>query len=120
MMRAVPRQVGSLDEGGFDADHFAIVVVRSIFGRPLSVVPLADESSPVLNVQLDGGAAYLERRLLIAISRSREHVQPVVGACRQINCLSFRDYCIARARSCRSELEFDIAEFNLRRQHFSG
>ena len=81
MVRAVPRQIGALDIARLDARHFRIIIsLRSgwpvsargngyFFCGPLPVVPLPDESAPVLNVELDTLAACFQGGFLIPIER---------------------------------------------------
>src|ERR1017187_428487 len=71
MVRAIPRQVGALDIAWLDAGHLAVIVVRGIFRAPLPVVPLADESAPVLNIQLGLLPTDTEYGFLIAFRRGR-------------------------------------------------
>jgi len=50
----IPGHIGALDVARLDAPFIsAVVVVRSILRTPLPVVPLANESAPVLNIQFD-------------------------------------------------------------------
>ena len=96
-MRAVPRQVRALDVAWPDAGHLRIIVVhgscrprtacgnRSIFRSPLPVVPLPDESAPVLNIQLNSLTACFERSFLVTIDRSGQQVQTVSVSRRKLD-----------------------------------
>ena len=81
-MRAEPRQVRALDVARPDAGHLRVIVVHGasrppsacrnhgVFRRPLPVIPLPDESAPVLNIQLESFTACFEHGFLVAINGS--------------------------------------------------
>src|ERR1035437_7407125 len=117
MMRAIPSEVGTLDIARLDTGHLPVTVMRGVLRDPLSVVPLSDESAPVLDVQVDPSVADFQRRLLIAVCRSCQHVHAVIVARRQINRLPLRNDSIGYAGLRRGELESHIVERNLYRQY---
>src|SRR6185369_6065988 len=99
-MRCEPTEGRTLDEAGCDSQHLAVGIQsrsRSLQERgdvsrnvrrrsawlrtdfcllPLSVVPLSDEATPILNRQLYFFTANTKSDVLIAANRRREHVQP--------------------------------------------
>ena len=91
-MRGEPADIGAFDVSRRHADQFTVLVdkgVRSarigcgaltggvgfLDGLPDSVIPLADKSCPVLNVELRGFVAYLERSFMVAIGRGGQQVE---------------------------------------------
>src|SRR5207249_2100336 len=132
MMRAIPHQVRALDVARLDPGHPRVIIMcfasRSrrdrgngyVLRGPLPVVPLADESAPVLNVQLDSLSPHFERGSLIAIGGGRQHVNSVKAARRKINRLPFRYERVGCAGLRGSQLKLHAVKLNLRRQHLRG
>ncbi len=117
MMAGVPGDVGALDEAWLQAGHLAVVVVRGVRAAPCTVVPLADETAPVFDVQLGGLAADLEGSFLIAVRGGRKQVDTVAVTGRQVNALALRDYRVGRAGLPRRKMEDNIVEGELPGQH---
>src|ERR1035437_9966317 len=91
-MRGEPRDLRALDEARLQAGHFPVRVDprsrspgRSACPRrdghflalPDAVVPLADESAPVLDGRIDGLLAHAECGFLVAIRGGCQHVHAV-------------------------------------------
>src|ERR1035438_2510672 len=88
VMTAVPGKFGALDEAGFQACHLAIVVMGGVGGTPRAIIPLSNEPSPILDVQLDFLAASLKRGPLISVGSSGQNIDPIKVAGRKVDGLS--------------------------------
>src|ERR1039458_1267324 len=109
MMRAVPCQGRAFDVAGANPGHLGVVVMLGpggtawarrhlhIAGLPLPVIPLPDESTPVLDVQRGGAIADAEISFLIAVDGGRQDVSTVVLALRQLDALPIGNHSIGCA-----------------------
>ena len=120
MMARKPCQVRTLDVAGLQPRHFAIVVMRCVQCAPLPIVPLADESAPVLNIEFNFFVADFKRGFLVAIVRCGKQVEAIGMARWQVDCLPARHNRVGRAGLGRSQLKPHIVEHDLRGQHLSG
>jgi len=124
-MRAVPGQVRPFDIPGLDSSHFGIIVVRSLSRRgfnghvlrdPLPIVPLADESTPILDSQVDVVISSLEARFLVAFGRCGQHIDAVVVARGQFDRLALGHNRVGRGICWEREVELRITTRDFRGQ----
>src|ERR1035441_5996908 len=85
---------------------------------PLPVVPLANESAPVLDVKFNFLVGDFEGCFLISVRRSCQQVNAIEVASGQSDGLALRNDCIRCAGCGLGECERHIVDRNLRGNHF--
>ena len=100
MVIAIPSKVAALDITWLQSNHFAVLVVLGIDEAPLPVIPLADETAPIFDVQFCSFVANLEFCLLVAIDGGGKKIKPIKTAGRKLDGLPLGDDCVRRTTVC--------------------
>src|SRR5229473_3654317 len=136
-MRRKPGHIGAFNEARPQAQHLGIFVDpragrfsrercrgarplgnRLFFSFPYAVIPLTNESGPILDQQLNRLAAHPERGLLIATCRGCQQVKAIKPSRWKRDCLAVRSDGIGRTASGGSQMKANAGILDRSGQHF--